>query len=137
MKIELRPDDAEPILFRAAFDAAKYGSYCDYITGRVSHDISETPKQWREKFLSAKRVVEAFGIEYEQVSEEETLTVAFRFTGGKTKVMNLPGIGNVGIRSGSEPDYTRPYPLFRSTVHNCACEAAAQRVIQKWRASLS
>lgn len=132
--VTLRSDDAEPILFKAAFDAAKFGSYCDYITRRTGNTPSGDPETWKKNFLAAKRTVEAFGIEYEQVSEQETITIAFNYVGGKRKVVNMPGIGPVGWRTGSEPDYKNPYPNFYSMVHGHACEAAARRTVRSWKA---
>lgn len=143
--LELKPDDAEPILRQAAFEAAKYSALCDYVTKRTYNSpwrsgqtFEETRKRWDELFRKAKRMVEAFGVEYQQTSEEETLTVAFDTAGGTTKVVDLGGaVGKVGWRSGGELDFKHPKPSYRGGVHEEACRQAAERTVRTWRAGLS
>lgn len=132
--LTLQADDAEPILRQAAREAAKYGALCDYITRRTynppSNPTPETVKCWRDLFLAAKRKVEAFGVEYESTSEEETLTLHHPYVGGK----RVP-LGNTGFHQivGSKPDYKHPVPCYRGEVHSNACNAAADRVVRAWR----
>ena len=141
--LELRPEDAEPILRKAAQDAAKWGALLDYATRKTGNlrdrgygeSYEDARKRWQQSFIKAKRMVEAFGVEYEQTSEAEALTVDYRLVGGKVKVLNLSGsVGKVGVRTGGEFDYKHPYPAFRGEVHSQACYAAADRVVRKWRA---
>ena len=82
-------------------------------------------------------MVEAFGVEYEPTSQDETLTVDYRYVGGTTKVKNFPGIGPVGWSTGSKPDYDHPYPSYRGEVHSEACRQAADRVVRRWRETLA
>lgn len=140
--LTLRADDAEPFLRKAAEDAAKFGAWCDYITKKTggnpkstSESTDDAKKRWLQKFLAAKRIVEAFGVEYEQTSEEETMTINYNYVGGKTKVMDVGGI-KFGMRTGSQPDYKNPYPYYRGDVHAEACRQAAIRVVRAWRANL-
>lgn len=141
VRLELRADDAEPILLAAAKEAAEFGGLLDHVTrktGGVRHQghnetFDDARKRWHQRFAKAKRMVEAFGVEYEPTSEAETLTVDYRWVGGTTKVVRLPGIGPVGCRSGSQPDYKHPFPSYRGEVHAEACRQAAQRVVRSWR----
>jgi len=142
--LDLRPEDAAPILREAAEEAAKYGAWCDYIDRRTGNcpreygeSLDDARKRWMTKFLRAKRVVEAFGVEYEPTSEEETMTVDHPWVGGKTKVLKIPGIGPIGMRSGSKPDFSKPFPSYRREVHAEACRQAAKRVVRAWRAALA
>lgn len=82
VSLTLLADDAAPILYNAAEMAARYGALCDYITirtydspGRNGPSLADSKKEWLAKFLSAKRIVESFGVEYEPTSEGETMTV--------------------------------------------------------------
>jgi hypothetical protein len=140
ISITLRQQDAEPILRRAAYDAAYYGSWCDYITPRTySFNLrvdADAKKRWRDNFLRAKRLVEAFGIEYEQVSEEETLTVYIPFKNEKRKLRKVGGFGFT-VLEGGVPDYDNPQPAYRGTIHTYACHAAAERVVRRWRAQFA
>lgn len=135
--LALRADDAEAYLRQAAEDAAKFGAWVDYIGPRTWHgprwgDRAAAKKEWQALFLKAKRIVEAFGVEYEQTSEEETLTVDFPHVGGKTKVVG----GLLRVTTGSAPDYKDPRPAYRRGVHEEACRQAADRVVRRWRAML-
>lgn len=138
INLALRATDAEPILREAARDAAKYSAYLDCITRQTGNSpkssgesLADARKDWQAKFLRAKRIVEAFGVEYEQTSEQETMTVDYPFVGGKTKVMDIAGV-KFGMRSGSRPDYANPYPYYWSGVHAEACRHAAARTVRKW-----
>ncbi|HZP68392.1 MAG TPA: hypothetical protein VFB29_00495 [Pseudolabrys sp.] len=142
--ITLPADDAEPFLRRAAEDAAKFGAWCDYLGPKTrlapswgGLDYREAKAEWRERFLKAKRIVEAFGIEYEPTSEAETMTVDFDVIGGKVRLTpHIPGVGRVGIRSGATLDYKHPRPAYRRAVHEEACRQAAIRVVRRWRAMI-
>lgn len=132
--LELRADDAEPILRKAAYEAAKFGAWCDYITARTYNppgSPAQRKKEWLANFLRAKRIVETFGVEYEPTSEQETLTVGYRYVGGRAE--NI--VGFTVIR-GSKPDYSNPVPQYRGEVHSQACHAAADRVVRAWRRTL-
>lgn len=138
INLALRADDAEPILRKAAFEAAKNGALCDHMTAKTQdaptgfgQSVAEARKKWQAQFLSAKRIVEAFGVDYEQTSEPETLTIWFDFVGGK-KVSRGMFVETVG----SKPDYDHPRPAYRREVHSHACHAAADRVVRAWRNSL-
>jgi len=125
-------DDLEPILRKAAYDAAMNSALVDHITPRTWHAPTWTnPKafrgcqaEWQGRFLRAKRLVEAFGVEYEPTSEEETLTVWWRHK-------KQGAVGNEW-----NPDYDNPEPSYRGVVHAEACRAAADRVVRRWRAVL-
>jgi hypothetical protein len=142
--LELRPDDAEPYLREAAEEAAKLGAWVDYLTRKCGNlpcgfdVLDERKKEWRMKFLRAKRIVEAFGVEYEQTSEEETMTVDYPTVGTKYKIVNLgPPLGRVRMGSGGSPDFKHPYPSYRSGVHAEACRQAALRVVRRWRETIA
>lgn len=138
--LDLRPDDAEPILRDAAERAARFGAYCDHITrrtveGPASGNYDDCRKQWLARFLAAKRVVEAFGVEIEPTSEPETLTVYYSHIGGRRKLKNIGGV-RFNVVTGSKPDYKNPYPCYRRDVHAEACRQAASRVVRRWRETL-
>lgn len=143
--IELRLEDAEPILRHAAREAAEFGSLLDYVTRKTGNrrhqghgeSYEDARKRWHQRFVKGKRMVESFEVEYEQVSEGETLTVDYQWVGGTRKIMKIPGIGPVGVTSGSEPDYNHPFPSCRGEIHAEACRRAAERVVCRWRAALS
>lgn len=144
--ITLRGDDAEPILRHAAERAARYGAYCDHITRKCyrlpsgdgsSKPLAERRKGWQEKFVQAKRMVEAFGVEYEQTTEPETMTVDYPWIGGTTKIVDVGPLGKVGVRSGSHADFKHPMPTWRGSVHDEACRQAADRVVRHWLASIA
>lgn len=141
--LALRAEDAEPILRKAARDAAKWGGYCDHVNRKTINSptlhgerFEDAQKRWRDLFLSAKRTVEAFGIEYEPTTEPETLRPYIHFVGGTRKVKNIPGIGPVGWRTGSKPDYKHPGVQLAGEVHGEACTAAAERVVRRWLATI-
>lgn len=96
----------------------------------MANQVAQLFKRWQAQFLSAKRIVEAFGVEYEQTSEQETLTLHFDYVGGK-RVNRGMFVEVVG----SEPDYSHPRPAYRSGVHSYACHAAAERVVRAWKAA--
>lgn len=144
INITLRTDDAEQILRAAALDAARFSAWVDYVTPKT-HEApfasngqtrAEQKARWKERFLKAKRMVEAFGVEYEMTSEEETLTVTYRWIGGKAIRRT---VGNLAFNEivGSKPDYANPEPCYRRNVHEEACRAAADRVVRRWRAGLA
>jgi hypothetical protein len=138
--ITLRVEDAEPILREAARNAAMYSSYIDYITNKTYHfSLNANPynkERWQERFLSAKRLVEAFGMEYEQVSEGETLTVYIPDKVLKAKNRYIAGLGTVREILKSKPDFKNPQPAYRGEVHGEACRQAADRVVRKWKLEL-
>jgi len=143
VSLTLPARDAEPWLRQAAEDAAKLSAWCDHLTRKTLHapswggvSLEDAKKDWRARFVRAKRIVESFGVEYQQTSEAETLTVDYPHVGGKTRIMRVPGIGPVGWRSGAEPDYKHPQPCYRGGVHAEACRQAADRVVRAWRATL-
>lgn len=140
--IELRPEDAEPILRRAAFDAAFYEARWLYITKRTVNAPSRLPghfdeqsKDWHRKALISQRVVEAFGIEHEPTSEGETLTVHWPEKVIKSKIET---VGRLRFRRilESKPDPKNAMPEYRRGVHEEACHQAADRVVRKWRAKI-
>lgn len=138
--LELRPEDAEPILRQAADDAAKFGAWVDYIDRRTydspkgrGETLEEAKKRWRGKFLAAKRIVEAFGVDYEPTSEEEALGVYFHYVGGSRKLKKIGGIA-FNVVTGSRPDFSNPHPQYRKEIHAEACRQAADRVVRRWRA---
>ena len=138
--LTLQVDDAEPILRSAAYDAAKYSALLDYIT-RKTYDAPDRPtpdvrELWTKRYLAAKRKVEAFGVDYEPTSEEETLTVHYPYVGGKTKRRVVGGLVFNEI-VGSKQDFDHPQPAYRREGHSMACIAAAARVVRKWQASLT
>lgn len=143
VSLTLLADDVEPFLRQAAEEAAKYSAWCDHITIKTRNSPSwgrmrlpDAKKEWNAKFLRAKRIVESFGVEYEPTTEAETLTVAYDHIGGKREIMKVPGIGNVGWVTGSQPDYKHPHPSFYGGIHAEACRQAADRVVRRWRQTL-
>jgi hypothetical protein len=136
--ITLRADDAEPLLRKAAYEAAKFGSWCDYITRRTYNPPSNPSTAragWQESFLRAKRTVEGFGIQYEMVSEEETLSVHIPDKVLKSHLTTIAGMTFRHIDK-SVLDPKRMMPSYRGEVHSQACHAAADRVVRAWRQSL-
>lgn len=141
--ITLRIEDAEPILRKAAYEAAKFSAWCDHVTNRThrcpgrgyGENLADARKRWNVKFLAAKRIVNSFGFEYEQTSEEETLTVHIPMKNQKRKLRKVAGMIFNEV-SGGEPDYKHPEPMYRGEVHELACHAAADRVVRAWRAEL-
>lgn len=140
--IDLRPEDAEPILRQAAKDAARYGGMIDYITRKTGgvpgrewrprDNFDDLRKEWQQTYLRAKRTVEAFGVEIEATSEPETMTITFPFVGGKRKLNKLGDLAFYTVE-GSKPDYKNPTPHYYRDVHVEACIAAADRVVRRWR----
>lgn len=143
IRLALQADDAQPILWEAARTAAEFGALLDHVTrktGGVRHrghseTFDDARKRWHQRFAKAKRMVEAFGVDYEPTSEAETLTVDYRWVGGTTKVVRIPGIGPIGHTTGSKPDYAHPFPSYRGEVHAEACRKAADRVVRTWQAT--
>ena len=137
--IDLRVEDAEPILHEAAYEAAKFGAWLDHITRRTYNPPSalttENRARWQAKFLRAKRIVESFGVDYEPTSEEETLTVYIPMKNETRKLKTVAGFQFTEV-SGGEPDYAHPQPQYRRGVHEQACLEAAKRVVRAWRATL-
>lgn len=137
--IELRQDDAEPILREAARKAALNGGRWLYITRKTcgapttSAGFDADSEGWHREYLAAERMVEAFGVEAEVTSEAETMTITFQMKNQKQTVVRVPGIGPVAWRSGGEMDYKRPLPSYRGGIHQSAAEAAADRVVRRWR----
>lgn len=132
--ITLDASDLEPILRKAAHEAALYGGWVDHVTRRTYNppqDLKWQP-EWKQKYLRAKRIVEAFGVEHEATSEQETLTVHYPHVGGK-KINRGFFVEIVG----SAPDYKNPIPEYWRGVHANACEAAADRVVRRWRESIN
>jgi hypothetical protein len=140
--LQLGADDAEPFLRDAAFEAAKFSALLDHITRRT-HDApgyryrdpdwySRARREWQARFLRAKRIVEAFGVEYEQTSEPETLTIVFPQIGGERKIAKIGGFRVIKV-SGQVDDENNPIPAYRREVHTHACHAAAARVVRRWR----
>ena len=139
--LTLRAEDAEPILRQAADTAARYGAYLDHITRRTVGSpalyLSKTSfddfrKEWRAKFLAAKRIVEAFGVEHEPTSEAETLTVWIGMKNEKRRPLKVAGLAMVEV-SGGEHDYDNTRPEYRRDVHAQACRYAADRVVRRWQ----
>jgi hypothetical protein len=137
--LQIRQDDAEPILRQAAMDAAKFGAWLDYITRKTVNQPSawgntfeDRRKEWQEHFLKAKRMVEAFGLEVEPTSEGETLEVYIPMKNEKRKLKVIAGLAFNEV-SGGEPDYAHPLPSWRRSVHEEACRQAADRVVRRWR----
>lgn len=141
--LSLRAEDAEPILRKEAYDAAKYGSMVDHIPRKcwnhpkgygVDHDKQKAI--WSERFLRSKRIVESFGIDYEPVSEAETITLRYEEIKRTKARRNIAGmtfreIETVGYNSKKfEAHYISEY-------HSQACQAAADRAVRRWRESLN
>lgn len=142
VRLELMPEDAEPILRKAAYDAARYGAYVDHLTRRTHNPPSrngrsfdECRAEYSDRFRRAKRIINAFGVEHEVTSEAETLTVEYPMKNQKKVARRIPGIGVVNEISGGTPDFKKPIPSYRRGVHEDACQAAADRVIRMFRMS--
>lgn len=140
--LTIRADDAEPILLKAAEDAAKYGAWCDHITIRTYNaprwrgmKLADAKKEWMAKFLQAKRIVESFGIEYEQTSEPETLTIYIPTKVLKSHIVEIAGLRMRHVDK-SVPDPKNAVPEYRSDVHAEACRQAAKRAVRKWKETL-
>lgn len=147
ISITLPADDLEPILRDAAFDAARYSAWCDYIVPHRTYmgpgsnnriPAAEIKARWRGKFLRGKRIVEAFGVEYEPVSEEETVYVSYPHRKGeKREPVSIGGLVMFTRVSGGTVDFKKPEITYRGgEIHEEACKQAADRVVRKWRASL-
>lgn len=136
--VTLRADDAEPIVWQAAYDAAKYGACLDYVTRRTRNspgglDYDANRVRWHAAFVRAKRLLAAFGLDPEPTSEEETLTVSYDHVGGKRKRVIVGGLLQYYRIEGGGPDYKHPQPAYRGEVHSMACRAAADRVVRRWK----
>lgn len=139
--LTLRADDAEPILREAAFTAAKFSAFCDFLTRNTVglpcdwNRLDERKKEWQVVFLRAKRVVESFGVEYERTTEEETMTV---YVPDKVLRSHIVNVGGIRMRhvDKSVPDPKRAMPQLRAAVHSEACHAAAERVVRRWREAM-
>jgi len=144
--ITLRAEDAEPILREAARKAALAGACVDYITKRTERSPWVYARRqpfddWRRatqaEFIRAKRMVEAFGVDYEPTSEEETLTVCYPMKNEKRTPVAIGGLLRYTRVEGGEPDYKKPIPKYQGGVHEEACKQAADRVVRRWRATLA
>ena len=141
--LKMRVEDAEPILRTAAFDAARYSAFCDYITPRTynppaahsGRSLADQKKIWRDRFLKAKRMVEAFGVEYEMTTEQEAMTVHIPMKNEKRTLVKVGGMAFNRL-SGGEPDFKNPRPAYRGAIHQEACNQAADRTVRRWRAGL-
>lgn len=127
--LQVLPDDIEHVLRTEAYNAAKYSAFVDYFGPRTyeaptiqGETIADAKVRWQAWFLRAKRIVEAFGVEVELTSEQETMTV---YTPPK------PGTGRTWV-----PDDKNRVPAYRREVHSQACHAAASRVVRRWREAL-
>jgi hypothetical protein len=129
-------EEAEGILRKAATDAARYDAMIDHVTratlnpdycGQRSFD--EARAEWRRRLAKAKATVECFGVSFEPTSEAETIG-----TGHLTKPAGTIEAAGLTFRR-VEADLTKPRPQYRGSVHRAACEAAAERVILKWKES--
>lgn len=129
--VTLRREDAEPILRKAAYEAAKFGAFVDHCTRRTvncphrghGESFEDAKARWSKWYLQAKRTVEAFGVEYSMTSAEETIGIYWP---------PKPGTGTQYV-----PDYANPLPMHRGEIHSQACHAAAERVVRAWKAKLA
>lgn len=121
--ITLDRRDAERILLEAATEAAKWGGYLDHVTRKTilrAFGTYDTHRPlWRERFVAAKRVVEAFGVEVEPISEAEMI--------GRHEHPK-PGTGTTYVPSGIFS------PIISGYV-NDASAAAGRRVVARWKAA--
>ncbi len=141
--LELRVEDAEPILRKDAYEAAKYSAWLDHITKRTvsspcstSRDFDADRKDWNLKFLSNKRLVESFGIDYEILSEQEVLGVYIPEKVLKSRIVKLAGFSIREVQK-SEPDPANAQPRYQSSICLEACKQAADRVVRNWQATLT
>lgn len=142
--LSLRVEDAKPILRKAAYEAALYGGHADHIPrrswgrpGPTGETFDDFRKRCAGRFVEAKRIVEAFGVEVELTTEPEAMTIHYPHRkGGKYKKHNVAGFV-MRERIGGETDWSKPEPMYRSEVHRYASEAAADRVIRAWERLLS
>lgn len=143
--IELRTEDAEPILREAALEAARFGSLIDHVTRRtynVRHQghgesLEDAKARWRQRFLKGKRMVEAFGVDYEMVSEGETLSVHWPDKVLKSTIVTVGNLMRYRRIDKSVPDPKRAMPECRGEIHEQACKAAAERTVRRWRETLT
>ena len=137
INLDLRREDAEPILREAAEEAAKFGSLLDHIT-RNTYDyprghqerFDDARERWRRRYLHGKRIVEAFGLEVEQPGEAETLTIHIPHKVLKSHIVRVAGIAFRSIDK-SVPDPKRAMPAYRRGIHEEACRQAAARVVRR------
>lgn len=140
--LDIRTEDAEPILRQYAELAARYGALVDHMTKRTvgrpssSLPLDECKAEWQEKFLRAKRIVESFGVDYEMTTAEETLTTYIPDKVLKSHLVKVAGVTFRHVDK-SIPDPKNAMPQYRSGVHAEACKAAADRVVRRWRAALA
>jgi hypothetical protein len=128
--ITLHVDDAEVMLREAAYEAAKFGALCDYATRRTSstprkfkESLEDAMARWRERFIRGKRVVEAFGLEYERTSEEETMTM-------RAALKQVYANGIAYERGLTASAYKKPKQEYRGSIHDEASKQAAERVVK-------
>lgn len=138
--LELRTEDAEPILREAAHKAALNGGRWLYVTRQTYHGpwngtegFNATSRRWHQRYLEAERLVEAFGVEAEVPSEGETLTAHWPEKVLRSHPVKVAGITWRHIDE-SVPDPKREAPAYRGGVHEEACRQAAERVVRRWRA---
>lgn len=139
--LELRPEDAEPILRKSAYEAALYGGRWLHITRRCVNrpgtlsdaTFEANAAEWHRQYLAAERMVEAFGVEAETTSEGETLTVYVPDIVLKSHVVQMAGMAFRRIDK-SKPDTNRKNwrPEYRRGVHEEAARQAAERVVRRW-----
>jgi len=137
--LDLLAEDAEPILREAAQLAARRSAQLDHITRQtvdapytVPTKLEEARAAWRVEFLRAKRMVEAFGVEYEATSEAETMGV---YIPDKVLKSHLRKVGAFTFRhiDKSVPDPKNARPRYLRGIHYEACAQAADRVVRRWR----
>jgi len=143
IRLQLDPADAELILRSAATEAAKYGGLLAHVTEHtflaprdpgVSYEAARDG--WRARFIRAKHTVEAFGVTFEPTSEAETLTVHFDLIGEWPEIRSVAGVEFMAL-AGGMLDTEHPVPTYRDAIHREACNAAAERVVRSWRATLA
>lgn len=143
--LELRPEDAEPILREAAYKTALYGGRWLHVTRRCvnrpgvsSGDFESASKEWHREYLAAERLVEAFGVEPETTSEGETLTVYVPDIVLKSHIVDLGRGMKFRHIDSSKPDPNRKNwrPEYRRGVHEEAARQAADRVVRRWRVTV-
>lgn len=142
VSISLAPADAEVILQQYAETAARYGSLGDYITRKTvdapgsiylsAKHYDEAKREWHEKFLRAKRIVEAFGVECQYPTEAETLGVYIPSKVLKSHLVKVAGMTFEHVDK-SAPDPKNSRPRYKGRVHAEACRAAADRVVANWK----
>lgn len=136
--LTLRVEDAEPILRQAAFDAAKFGGYLDNVPRRIWNSpargskYEESRAEWRGKYLAAKRIVEAFGVEVELADGDFVGTHYPHTKGGKREILDVGGL-KFAMMKGAKTDHSRPEKQWLGVRFQEAAEAAQGRAVAKWR----